>query len=63
MKPGGQFIALEGVFEADGDIYVSGSGTLVRGMLADGGPATKLSLAGSETYRNGVVHLAYSPVA
>jgi dihydrofolate reductase len=73
--------------KADGDIYVSGSGTLVRAMLADGlvdelhlfvypvargtgqrlladsGPATKLSLAGSETYSNGVVHLAYSPVA
>ena len=71
--------------KADGDIYVSGSGTLVRAMLADGlvdelhlfvypvargagqrlfaesGPATKFSLAGSEAYSNGVVHLNYAP--
>ena len=71
--------------KVDGDIYVSGSGTLVRAMLADGlvdelhlfvypvargagqrlladsGPATKLALAGSEAYSNGVVHLAYAP--
>ena len=69
----------------DGDIYVSGSGTLVRAMLADGlvdelhlfvypvargegerlladgGPATKFTLAGSEAYSNGVVHLDYAP--
>ncbi|HEY2578751.1 MAG TPA: dihydrofolate reductase family protein [Streptosporangiaceae bacterium] len=69
----------------DGGIYVSGSGTLVRAMLADGlvdelhlfvyplalgagarlfpedGAATKLSLAGSETYTSGVLHLTYQP--
>jgi dihydrofolate reductase len=69
----------------DGGIYVSGSGTLVRAMLADGlvdelhlfvypvtrgagqrlfasdGPATKLTLAGSEAYSNGVLHLTYRP--
>ncbi len=69
----------------DGDIYVSGSGTLVRAMLADGlvdelhlfvypvargtgqrlfagsGPATTFTLAASEAYSNGVVHLAYAP--
>ena len=73
--------------KVDGDIYVSGSGTLVRAMLADGlvnelhlfvypvargagqrlfagsGPATKFSLAGSEAYSNGVVHLSYAPAA
>jgi dihydrofolate reductase len=73
--------------EVDGDIYVSGSGTLVRAMLADGlvdelhlfvypltrgsGPRllpegaapTKLSLAASEAYENGVVYLAYRPQA
>jgi dihydrofolate reductase len=67
----------------DGPIYVSGSGTLVRAMLADGlvdelhlfvypvargtgqrlfadgGPTTKFTLAASETYASGVVHLAY----
>ena len=66
-----------------GDLYVSGSGTLVRALLADGlvdelhlfvfpvalgagarlfgdaGPATKLALAQTEAYDNGVVHLAY----
>jgi dihydrofolate reductase len=71
--------------EVDGDIYVSGSGTLVRAMLADGlvdelnlfvypltrgaGPRLfppdaapgKLSLATSESYDNGVLHLAYRP--
>jgi dihydrofolate reductase len=71
----------------DGDLYVSGSGTLVRAMLADGlvdelhlfvypltrggGPRlfpedaapSKLSLAASETYDNGVVYLAYRPQA
>jgi dihydrofolate reductase len=73
--------------EVDGDIYVSGSGTLVRAMLADGlvdqlhlfvypltrgpGPrlfaeqdaASKLSLAASESYDNGVVYLSYRPLA
>jgi dihydrofolate reductase len=67
----------------EGDLYVSGSGTLVRAMLADGlvdelhlfvypltrgsGPrlfahdaaATKLALTDCESYRNGVVYLAY----
>jgi dihydrofolate reductase len=70
-----------------GDLYVSGSGTLVRALLADGlvdelhlfvypltrgaGPrlfpddATPgtLSLAASESYENGVVYLAYRPLA
>jgi dihydrofolate reductase len=73
--------------EVDGDLYVSGSGTLVRAMLADGlvdeldlfvypltrgsGPRLfpedaapgKFSLAATETYENGVVHLAYRPQA
>jgi dihydrofolate reductase len=73
--------------QVDGDLYVSGSGTLVRAMLADGlvdelhlfvypltrgsGPRLfpedaapgKLSLATSEAYENGVVHLAYRPQA
>ena len=73
--------------EVDGDLYVSGSGTLVRAMLADGlvdelhlftypltrgtGPRlfpedaapANLSLAGSESYGNGVVYLAYRPQA
>jgi dihydrofolate reductase len=71
--------------KVDGDIYVSGSGTLVRAMLADGlvdelhlftypvargtgqrlfadgGPATTFTLAASDTYDNGVIHLAYVP--
>ena len=71
--------------EVDGDLYVSGSGTLVRAMLADGlvdqlhlfmypttrgaGPRlfpaeagpSKLTLAASERYDNGVVYLAYEP--
>ena len=70
--------------ESDGDLYVSGSITLVRAMLADGlvdelhlfvyplalgaglrlfpeGDTFKLALAESETYENGVVHLAYRP--
>jgi dihydrofolate reductase len=71
--------------EVDGDLYVSGSGTLVRAMLADGlvdelhlfmypttrgaGPRlfppeagpSKLTLATSERYDNGVVYLAYEP--
>jgi dihydrofolate reductase len=73
--------------EVDGDLYVSGSVTLVRAMLADGlvdelhlfvypltrgsGPRlfpdgaapSKLSLAASESYENGVVYLAYRPQA
>jgi dihydrofolate reductase len=73
--------------EVDGDLYISGSGTLVRAMLADGlvdelhlfvypltrggGPRlfpedaapSKLSLAASETYDNGVVYVAYRPQA
>ena len=71
----------------DGDLYVSGSGTLVRALLADGlldelhlfvypvllgngerlftqgSPNVKLSLAQSDIYDNGVVHLAYAPGA
>jgi len=71
--------------DVDGDLYVSGSGTLVRALLTDGlvdelhlfvfpltrGPGprlfpgdaapTKLSLATSESYENGVVYLAYRP--
>ena len=69
--------------EVDGDLYTSGSGTLVRAMLADGlvdelhllvypltrgsdqrlfpeGAApSKLSLANSESYENGVLYLNY----
>jgi dihydrofolate reductase len=69
--------------EVDGDLYVSGSGMLVRAMLADGlidqlhlfvypltlgaGPRlfpedaapSKLSLAATESYDNGVVYLSY----
>ena len=68
-----------------GTVYVSGSATLVRAMLADGlidelhlfvypvvlgrglrlftdkADALKLALVASETYQNGVVHLAYVP--
>jgi dihydrofolate reductase len=71
--------------EVDGDLYVSGSVTLVRAMLADGlidelhlfvypltrgeGPRlfppdaapSKLELARSEVYDNGVVYQAYRP--
>jgi dihydrofolate reductase len=71
----------------DGDLYVSGSVTLVRAMLADGlvdglhlfvypltrgaGPRlfpedaapSKLALAASDTYDNGVVYLSYRPQA
>lgn len=71
--------------EVDGNLYVSGSGTLVRAMLADGlvddlhlfvypvaltagerlfadGSGTsKFTLAQSEPYESGVVHLAYRP--
>jgi dihydrofolate reductase len=73
--------------DVDGDLYVSGSGTLVRAMLDDGlidglhlfvypltrgaGPrlfpdgatARKLSLDASRAYDNGVVYLAYRPLA
>jgi dihydrofolate reductase len=73
--------------EVDGGLYVSGSGTLVLAMLADGlvdelhlfvypltrgpgprlfpdeAPPSKLSLANSESYENGVVYLAYQPQA
>jgi dihydrofolate reductase len=73
--------------DSEGDLYVSGSITLVRAMLADGlvdelhlfvyplalgsglrlfpeGDAQlKLALADSETYDNGVIHLAYRPAA
>ena len=72
--------------EVDGDLYVSGSGTLVRAMLADGlvdvlhlyvypltrgsGPRLfadgaapgKLAFAASDSYDNGVLHLAYRPL-
>ncbi len=69
-----------------GGLYVSGSGTLVRAMLADGlvdelhlfvypltpgegttlfegTPASKFTLARSETYDNGVLYLRYHPAA
>jgi dihydrofolate reductase len=68
--------------EVDGNLYVSGSGTLARAMLGDGlvdelhlfvfpltlgagkhlfgeGLEAKLTLAGSEAYQSGVVHLSY----
>jgi dihydrofolate reductase len=69
----------------DGNLYVSGSATLVRAMLADGlvdelhlfvfplalgaglrlfvegGHTVKFTLAQSDVYDNGVVHLAYRP--
>jgi dihydrofolate reductase len=71
--------------EVDGDLYTSGSITLVRAMLADGlidelhlfvypqtrgsglrlfpedAAPSKLSLAGSESYDNGVLYLNYRP--
>jgi dihydrofolate reductase len=71
----------------DGNIYVSGSGTMARALLtdrlvddlhlfvyplalgagdrlfADGGPAARFVLAGSQAYSNGVVHLSYAPAA
>jgi dihydrofolate reductase len=77
--------AIRSLKDEVGDLYVSGSGTLVRAMLADGlvdelhlfvypltrgsgqqlfpeGAApVKLSLAGCESYANGVVYLAYRP--
>ena len=70
--------------EVDGGIYVSGSGTLVRAMLADGlvdelhlfvypvalgdgarllgESRVKFTLAQTQSYDNGVVHLGYRPV-
>jgi dihydrofolate reductase len=79
--------AIRSLKDEVGDLYVSGSGTLVRAMLADGlvdelhlyvypltlgsgprlfpadaGPA-KLSLAHCESYENGVIYLAYRPLA
>jgi dihydrofolate reductase len=71
--------------EVDGDLYISGSITLVHALLADGlidelhlfmypltrgeGPrlfpasaaASKLSLAATDHYANGVVYLSYRP--
>ena len=71
--------------QVDGDIYVSGSITLVRAMIADGlvdelhvfvypltlgagprlfaegDPPAKFTLAASQSYDNGVVHLGYRP--
>jgi dihydrofolate reductase len=73
--------------EVDGDLYVSGSITLVRAMIEDGlvdglhlfvypltlgsglrmfpegATPAKLSLASSEAYDNGVIHLAYGPAS
>jgi len=73
--------------EVDGDLYVSGSITLVRALLADGlvdalhlfvypltlgsGPRlfgegtapSRLSLATTEAYDNGVLYAAYRPLA
>ena len=69
----------------EGDLYVSGSATLVRSLLSDGlldelhlfvfplalgsglrlfpegGDPIKLTLAGSEAYDSGVLHLTYTP--
>jgi len=69
----------------DGTIYVSGSGTLVRALLADqlvdelhlfvfplavgtgarlwadGRPTARFTLAGTEAYDSGIVHLTYQP--
>jgi dihydrofolate reductase len=42
--------------EVGGDLYVSGSGTLVRAMLEDG---LVDELGACESYDNGVVYLAY----
>jgi dihydrofolate reductase len=73
--------------EVEGDVYISGSVTLVHALLADGlidglhlfvypltrgdGPRLfvagaaprKLTLAASRSYANGVVYLAYRPLA
>ena len=70
--------------DVEGDIYVSGSGTLVRAMLTDGlvdelhlfvyplalgdgarllgESQVKFTLAQTQSYDNGVVHLGYRPV-
>ena len=52
--------------DTDGVIYVSGSGTLVRGLLADG-LVDELHLLvypiAHDVYDNGVVHLVYGPAA
>jgi dihydrofolate reductase len=78
--------ALRGLKDStSGSLYVSGSGTLVRSLLADGlvdalhlivypvvlgagarlfpegMPRTRLDLAGSQAFENGVVHLTYTP--
>jgi dihydrofolate reductase len=78
--------AIRGLKErVGGTIYVSGSGTLVRAMLADGlvdelhlfvfplvlgdgarlfaegSPGPKFTLAGSEAYDSGVLHVSYRP--
>jgi dihydrofolate reductase len=73
--------------EHDGDLYISGSGTLVRALVADGlvdalhlfvfplvlgagerlfgegMPKTTFALQESESYANGVLHLAYGAAA
>jgi dihydrofolate reductase len=72
--------------QTDGQIYVSGSGTLVNAMLADGlvdelhlfvypltlgagqrlfanGHKTTFTLAASDAYDNGALHLHYQPTA
>ena len=78
--------AIRGLKErVEGDLYVSGSGVLVRGLLADGlvdelhlfvypvalgagqrlftgdGARTNFTLAASDAYDNGVLHLTYIP--
>ena len=44
----------------DGDLYVSGSGTLVRALVADGLEG-RFELGGVDRYDNGVLHLDYRP--
>jgi dihydrofolate reductase len=79
--------AIRSLKDEVGDLYVSGSGTLVRAMLADGlvdelmlfvfplalrsgerlftesDSPTKLALADSDVYANGVVKLTYRPAS
>jgi len=79
--------AIAALKEEAGDVYISGSGTLVRALMADGlvdelhllvypvvlgtgarlfpeGSArTPLTLAASEAFDNGVLHLTYGPAA
>ena len=43
-------------------VYPVARGTGQR-LFAGSGPATTFTLAGSEAYSNGVVHLAYAPQA